>query len=190
MVGRSIALNHLASWGEQLPVVEIGDAKATDYYTPSWAIDSLLDVEAFTGLTWEPAEGDGRIVRAFQKAGGNIIGSDLSTGTDFLVASQKVENVVTNPPWSLKSEFIQHAKEVARSKVAMLFPLSALSVKGLRPLFEDGQFPLRTVYVFDRRVNFHPDGEGSSTITAGWFVWERGYKGRARAEMVQPPWFV
>ena len=46
-----------------------------------------------------------------------------------------------------------------------------------RPLFEDDSFPLRAVYVFERRLNFHPDGEGGSTITAGWFVWEREHQG-------------
>lgn len=147
------------------------------YYTPPWAIDSLLKVEKFDGLTWEPAEGDKRIVEALQQVGGEVFGTDVATGTDFLTTSRKVDNVVTNPPWDQKTEFIRHAKECARRKVVMLLPLSALSGVARRPLFEDTSFPLRTVYVFERRPNFHPDSKGSSTITAGWFVWERDYQG-------------
>jgi hypothetical protein len=147
------------------------------YYTPPWAIDSLLAVEKFEGLTWEPAEGDGRIVAALRHAGCEAIGSDAVTGTDFLATIQEVDNIVTNPPWGLKTEFIRHAKECARRKVALLLPLSALSGVARRPLFEDTAFPLRALYVFDRRLQFDPNSQGSTTLTTGWFVWERGYIG-------------
>ena len=85
--------------------------------------------------------------------------------------------MLTNPPWSRKTQFIRHANECARRKVTLLLPLSSLSGLARRPLFEDASFPLRTVYVFDRRLDFDPEGSGSSTITGGWFVWERSYEG-------------
>jgi len=47
---------------------------------------------------------------------------------------------------------IRHAKACARRKAALLLPLSALSGLARRPLYEDASFPLRTVYVFDRRL--------------------------------------
>jgi phage N-6-adenine-methyltransferase len=146
------------------------------YYTPQSAIDALLAVEEFSGLTWEPAEGDGRIVVAMRAAGCEVTGSDVATGTDFLATARPVDNIVTNPPWGLKTEFIRHAKECVRQKVALLLPLSALSGVARRPLFEDAAFPLRALYVFDRRLNFDPDTQGSTTLTTGWFVWERGYR--------------
>jgi hypothetical protein len=147
------------------------------YLTPMWVIHALLEVERFPGLTWEPAEGDGRIVQAFRRVGCDVIGSDLTTGTDFLKVTQEVDNIVTNPPWGLKTEFIQHGKQCAHRKLALLMPLFALSGVARRALFQDAAFPLRTVHVFVRRLNFHPDGKGSSLFNAGWFVWERGYQG-------------
>ena len=116
-------------------------------------------------------------MRALRDAGCEVIGSDLATGTDFLATTREVDNVLSNPPWMLKTEFIKHGTQCARRKVALLLPLSALSGVARRPLFEDAACPLRTVYVFDGRINFAPHGEGSSTITGGWFVWERGYRG-------------
>ena len=157
------------------------------YYTPEWAIESLLAVEEFEGTTWEPAEGDGRIVAALRQAGCEAIGSDLATGTDFLATTKEVENVVTNPPWGLKTEFIRHAKECARRKVALLLPLSSLSGVARRPLFEDAAFPLRCVYVFERRINFDPDAQGSTTLTTGWFAWERGYEGEPVLRWISEP---
>ncbi len=150
---------------------------AIGYPTPPELIAALLAVEQFPGLTWEPAEGDGRIVRALRQAGCEVFGSDVTTGTDFFKTTKAVDNVVTNPPWGQKTKFIRHAKECASRKVALLLPLSALSGVARRPLFEDAVFRLRTVYVFDRRLNFDPEGKGASTITGGWFIWERGYHG-------------
>jgi hypothetical protein len=48
-----------------------GDHRRPDdaYYTPQGAVESLLKVEEFEGLIWEPAEGDGRIVVAFTEWG-------------------------------------------------------------------------------------------------------------------------
>ena len=126
-------------------------------------------------------------MRALQTMGYKVIGSDLVTGTDFLQTKRKVDNVVTNPPWSKKNEFIRHAKLVARQKVAMLLPLSALSGVGRRPLFEDEAFPLRTIYVYEHRLTYDgPDAQLSRTsiITAGWFVWQRGYQGRPNVEWI------
>jgi len=147
------------------------------YYSPQWAIDALLAVENFEGLTWEPAEGDGRIVAALQEAGCEVFGTDVTTGIDFLATTREVANIVTNPPWGLRNEFIRHAKECASHKVALLLPLSSLSGVARRPLFEDATFPLRALYVFVRRLNFDPNAQGSTTLTTGWFVWERGYSG-------------
>ena len=159
------------------------------YYTPLEAITALLNVEKFEGLTWEPAEGDGRILRALQRIGCEVIGSDIKTGTDFRRTYKEVDNIVTNPPWKIKTAFIRHAKECSRRKVAMSLPLSALAGVARRPLHQDAEFPLRTVYVFVRRLDFGGPGDGpdegvpskrrSSTIIPGWFVWERGDQGQA-----------
>ena len=162
--------------------------KNDGYYTPPEAITTFLKVETFEGLTWEPAEGDKRIVRELQQFGSEVFGSDKKTGTVFQETNKQVDNVVTNPPWDEKEEFISHAKECSRRKVALLLPLSALAGVKTQPLHQDADFPLRTVYVFVRRLIFDcPDGlpsNGSSPMSAAWFVWERGYQGKPTVEWI------
>jgi hypothetical protein len=155
---------------------EIGNPRRKNdaYYTPQLAIDALLTVEKFTGAIWEPAQGDGRIVRTLKRAGYDAFGTDLETGTDFLVTVKKAENIVTNPPFTLKTEFIRHSQECARRKIALLVPLSTLSGIKRSRLFQDRAFPLRTVYIFAKRLTFDPYGEAA----AGWFIWERGFRGK------------
>ncbi len=69
-------------------------------------------------------------------------------------------------------ELVRFVKQCGAEEV-----LSALSGVARQPLFEDIPFPLRSVYVFVRRLNFDPDAQGSTTLTTGWFVWERAYRG-------------
>lgn len=46
---------------------------------------------------------------------------------DFLQVKDQFDIIVSNPPYSLKDEFITHALELARTDVFMLFPLQILN---------------------------------------------------------------
>ena len=144
------------------------------YYTPPWAISALLRVEKFPGLIWEPAQGDRRLVRALQAAGSDVIGTDLDDGVDFLATKKTVDHVVTNPPWDRKADWIRHAQECARHKIALLLPLACLSGVKLIPLFTDPAFPLSNLHVLCGQLAFIPTG--NVTMAAGWFIGAARYK--------------
>ena len=46
---------------------------------------------------------------------------------DFALATEPVDNIVTNPPFALARQFVDHALELARRKIAMLFPIARLN---------------------------------------------------------------
>ncbi len=44
-------------------------------------------------------------------------------------------------------------------------------------MFEDKEFPLKTVYQFSKRVSLYKDGvkmKNSGMIAYAWYVWEKG----------------
>ena len=120
------------------------------------------------------AEGDGRIVRALRQAGCKAIGSDVATGTEFLATSKEVDNVVTNPPWGLKTEFIRHAKDctAARWRCSCHFRRYR-AWRGGRCSRMSPSLCVASMFSTGG-LNFDPDAQGSTTLTTGWFVWERG----------------
>ena len=146
-----------------------------DYYpTPLPAIRALIERERFSGLAWEPAEGDSRIVKLMRQAGYDVFGSNLQDGVDFLETNRRVDHVVTNPPFRQALEFVLHAKKCAKKKIAMLLTLEFLSgQKRYEALFSDNKFPLARVYVFSRRIQFHPRSETTSAVTHAWYIWQR-----------------
>jgi hypothetical protein len=64
------------------------------------------------GSVWEPACGGGKMVAALRQAGFDVIGSDITDGVDFLHYAPPqtgISAIITNPPYLLAREFIEHA---------------------------------------------------------------------------------
>lgn len=163
------------------------------YRTPPEATKALLAVEEFPGVVWEPACGDGAISIVLSTASRvtQVVSTDLfdrghgETGVDFLTTSRQVDHVVTNPPYRLAQSFIQRALNVARWKVAMLLKLNFLEGQRRRPFLEAS--PLRTVYVFSKRLSFDKGdeaGKGNGLLAYAWFVWDQRYHGRPQLHWI------
>ena len=156
------------------------------YPTPPHAIASLLRRERFDGTTWECASGDGRIVRMMRSVGYDVVGTDIKQGIDFLLTNKVVDNIVTNPPFDLKNEFIAHAKKSVSRKIAFLLPLEGLDTVGRFSVFQDRDFPLKCIYVFSRRLNFDPGRTDMGMMSHAWFVWDRSHEGEPMVRWVDP----
>lgn len=100
-------------------------------------------------------------------------------GVNFLESSRTVENIVSNPPFKLALEFVEHSKQQASQKFAFILRLSFLEGQKRKAMFEDTAFPLKAVYVFSRRISFSADGfrDKGGMLAFAWFVWERGHVG-------------
>lgn len=155
------------------------------YFTPAWPTQALLSVESF-GKVWDPAGGDGGIVRALPT---NMI--SLATDIDpdaadvfeqdfFDCADSDGWDIVTNPPYGKQSRlavrFIEHALDLTRpygGKVAMLLKVGFDSADGRRHLFAD--HPAFAVeYRLTKRIrwtNFAQKDNGP-TENHSWLVWD------------------
>ena len=165
------------------------DRESNDYYkTPKYAILALLEREHFDGTIWEPACGDGAISRFLP---GIVISTDLydrgygEIGVDFLKEIRNVNHIVTNPPYKLAQEFVEHALKCVNGKIAMLLKLAFLEGQRRKPFFEKS--PPRTVYVFSKRIDFgrgDKPGKGSGLLAYAWFIWEHRYTGKPMIEWI------
>jgi hypothetical protein len=158
------------------------DLDGPDFYpTPDWATHALIDNERFEGRIWEPACGDGTMVRVLRDTGRPVDASDLfdrgygEIGVDFLKASRTVENIVTNPPYNSAEGFVEAGLRQATHKVCLLLRLAFLEGAN-RQLTIFAQTPPARVWVFSERITFYPAGavvKGSGTTAYAWFVWDK-----------------
>jgi hypothetical protein len=159
------------------------------YETPPVAVDALLAVEMLPYRIWEPAAGRGAIVKVLRDAGHVVICSDmihrdfpLDFERDFLKetkAPPRTELILTNPPYRLATEFVEHALTLC-PRVVMLCRLGFLESKCRSGILDSGT--LAAVHVFIERLPMmHRDGwarpRASSAIPFAWFIWDRNHQG-------------
>lgn len=156
-------------------------AEGDFYPTPGYCTEDLLRVERFEGSIWEPACGDGAISKVLEQHGYRVLSTDLvyrgygMGGHDFFMESHGVDNIITNPPYRLATEFVERAVLMAKCKVAMFLKLAFLEGQERKLLFE--RTPLARVYVYSKRVNLFAKPTGSGMIAFAWFVWDKSYTG-------------
>ncbi len=175
-----------------------------DYYaTPPEATRVLLDSFGLNDcLTfYEPACGEGHISKVIEKHYPNrdIYSSDLIYrgygygNMDFLKFTEannwlfrgknKVDCIITNPPFKLAQEFIEKALKLSNKYVIMFAKIQLLEGVARKKLFD--KFPPKYIYVFTDRVNPLRNGspvdengkKWASTMCFSWFIWEIGFKG-------------
>lgn len=172
-----------------------GNRDQSDFYpTPAYATHALLKREVFNGDVWEPACGNGAISEVVKEYGNIVKSSDLvvrgygEAPVDFLSTDRSVRNIITNPPFNLSLEFVQHAKLCAKNKIAMFLKLAFLEGSKRQEMFRDKFFPLSKVYVFSKRVrldkNGIPMGCKSEMIAFAWFIWDSTHDGPATIDWI------
>ena len=142
-----------------------------DYQTPPSALSILLPHLDRNWTIWEPASGEGYLSEALREKGFHVIGTDIHEGFDFLqFRPEEFDVIVTNPPYSLKDEFLKRAYELGKP-FAFLLPLTTLEGRKRQSLFGSHGISL---LVPDRRINFvTPDGKDSgSWFLTAWFTWQ------------------
>jgi hypothetical protein len=168
------------------------------YPTPAWVIDALAEHVDLAGkIVWEPAAGDGRMVKALKVAGAKVYCSDivdcgyaLDALVDFTRAPPHFEflrsrfiggipdhlNIITNPPFGsrgkLACKFIEAGlASMGDGFLALLLPADFDSAKTRRHLF--GRCPKFVgKIILTRRVKwFDLPGAKSPKENTSWFLW-------------------
>lgn len=169
------------------------------YATPVENVIEILERVPLKGTILEPCCGQGHIVKALREMyeEDKIFSSDIvyrenavcenhcQEIKDFLKDDfEKVDNIITNPPFKYAKDIVEKSLEIANDKVIMLLKIQFLESISRKEFLENS--PLKYVYVYSKRVNTLRDGltinptnnkKWSSAFLFCWFVWEKGYEG-------------
>jgi len=166
-----------------------GDREENDYYaTDPVAIKWLLELESFDKSVpiLEPAAGGLHMVTPLREAGYTVGASDViarqgCTKKDFFNIPYFHGNIITNPPYKVGKEFVEHALSIVPEgrKVAMFLKILFLESQGRKKLFQDNP-PVR-VWISSSRISCAKNGDFDSISTSAqgyaWYIWEKGYIG-------------
>jgi hypothetical protein len=156
-----------------------------DFYpTPEAVTQALFSVERFDGAIYDPACGDGAMIRVFQEKGFKTLASDINPRgamseapkRDFLAFKGRLPanvSIVTNPPFNLAEAFILKAHELECKKLCLVLKSTYWHAASRRKLWRVWQ--PKAVYPLTWRPDFL--GKGRPTMEVAWHVWERGRTG-------------
>lgn len=154
-------------------------AKDDFYPTPEWVGEILIKHHHFNGKIWECACGDGALAKQLSAAGYDVISTDLinrgygTSGIDFLLESTAIaENIVTNPPFNLAYEFMEHGLSLGQS-LALLLPIRYLAGLKRSKLYKTN--PPCKIVIIPKKIDFL--GIGKPVMEFAWFIWDKTYSG-------------
>jgi len=174
-----------------------GDRQQNDFYpTPRWCVEELLKREHFEGSMWECACGKGDISEVLKDNNFNTFSSDIidysgymDKNIDFLnYDGKKYDNIITNPPYKYALDFVNQSKKYANNKIAMFLKTVFLESDGRYEMFQDTEFPLKTMYQFSKRVSLYKDGKkmkNGGMIAYAWYVWDKNHTGKPTIEWIR-----
>lgn len=165
------------------------EREADDFYpTPPEPTRAFLHAELDRlrqfRTVWEPACGDGAMIREMESVGLNVVGSDLvdrgcgarlSSFYDFDADSSPSDVIVTNPPFQEvgwgngKARWLYHALETIGVRyMALLLNWNFPGAGGLAPFW--AKHPPARVYLMRWKIDF--TGQGAPPMLNAWFVWD------------------
>jgi hypothetical protein len=174
------------------------DREKDDFYpTPPEPTRALLAAELprlrdFSCI-WEPAAGDGAMVREMEALGLKVQKSDLvDRGCGAIIANfysftSGPRAIVTNPPFAEcgwgngRARWLYHALETLGVEyMALLMNWSFPGAGGLAPFW--AKYPPARVYLMRWKIDF--TGQGAPPMLNGWFVWDRRHQGETVLRML------
>jgi len=136
----------------------IPDGGNDEVYTPLALAEKIVNRLNIQGTAFEPCYGEGAFIKAFEKKGLQYDYCDLSQGKDFFDYNNKVNWIVTNPPWSQARKFLQHSMRIA-DNIAFLITINhILALKARLRDVEQAGFSITAVYTVDTPKSFPQSG--------------------------------
>lgn len=179
--------------------VEALERETDDFYpTPPEPTRALLSAELSRlrdfPCIWEPAVGDGAMVREMERVGLTVVASDLvdrgcgaSINSFYEFGYPAANAIVTNPPFGEcgwgngKARWLKHALDVLDvDYMALLMNWSWPGAGGLRHFY--AQHPPARVYLMRWKIDF--TGQGAPPMLNGWFVWDKQHVGETVLRML------
>ena len=138
-----------------------------EIYTPSYAVEPLIEFlnKKNYKVVWECTDfGNSQITQYLKEQGFQVISTKIDD-LDFLkdTANFDFDIIITNPPYSLKDQFLKKVYEY-KKPFALLLPLTALEGQARNKLYKANGIE---VLVLNKRINF--TGGKGAWFNTSWF---------------------
>jgi len=111
--------------------------------TPEWLAKEIIQHFSPSGILLDPCRGTGAFYDQFDAKTKDWC--ELAEGKDFLTYNQKVDWIITNPPWSKMQQFLLHGMKVSDNIVYLTTINHYTTKKRIRDMRENN-FAIKEIY--------------------------------------------
>lgn len=124
-----------------------------EFYTPPYAIFPILEYLKPDSVVWCPFDTeDSFFVKILKRKGFTVIATHISNGEDFFkIEPPKCDYIVSNPPFSLKTEVIQRLFYIGKPFAMLIGVVGLFESKARFNLFKSHEFE---IMYFDKRIRY------------------------------------
>lgn len=145
-------------------------------FTPAWLAKQICSMFNITGKVLEPCKGEGAFMKYLPV---DTEWCEIVEDRNFYDYKEKVDWIVTNPPYSDYNRFLDHSFSLAEN-IVLLVPVSKMfkSMGTLQAIFKYGGFV--SIHTLPASKAGFPFG-----FPCGVYYMKRGYKGETKIEMLK-----
>ena len=126
-----------------------------EFYTPEYAIKPILKYIT-SGLTvWCPFDTENsNFVKMLRNKGCNVIATHIDNGEDFFVTNKECDVIVSNPPYSLKTQVLERLFTIGKPFAMLVGVVGLFESQKRFEMFRDNEFE---IMYLNRRVAYFKD---------------------------------
>ncbi len=144
-------------------------------FTPEWLAEHICKLFPISGKVLEPCKGEGAFLKYLPK---DSDWCEIVEGKNFYDYDNKVDWIVTNPPYSDFNRFLSHSFEIAEN-IVLLVPVAKMfkSMGTLKSIFDYGGFV--SIFPLPASKAGFPFG-----FPCGVYYLKRNYRGNTKIELL------
>lgn len=153
------------------PLPDATNAETDKVYTPHPWADLIVRLSNPSGRVLDPSRGKGAFYDQFPEHCDKLW-CELDEGRDFFEFKESVDWVITNPPWSVIRQFMEHAMDISNNVVFLITANHAMTKARVNVALDKG-FGIRGILHMPTPPKPWP--QSGFQLSAIW--WMRGYVG-------------
>lgn len=123
-----------------------------EFYTPYYAIKPIMKYLKKNSIVWCPFDTDDSLfVKALRKEGHDVFATHISYGFDFFETNIDCDYIISNPPYSKKTEVLERLFELEIPFAMLLGVVGLFESQKRFEMFRDNEFE---VMYLNKRVDY------------------------------------